>query len=99
MFDTKHPLEEIVVTFDYSAAGEVVTSPVVTVRVLSGIDTNPNAILSGSPVVFEYNKVLQKVTGGINNCRYEFCCLASVNGSRPIIRAALEVSFCSAELE
>jgi hypothetical protein len=91
VFSSKDPSEEITLTFDYSAAAGTVTSPSVTVRVVKGIDANANAMLSGSPQVSDGTKVLQKVIGGLRNCDYEFRCLATVNGDRPLIRDVLPV--------
>lgn len=90
MFDIKDPKEEIIIKFDYSDLGDIVTNPAVTVRVVKGIDSNSSAILSGLPQV-EGNLVLQKVIQGVNGCWYEFSCLADIGGSRSLIRAVLPV--------
>lgn len=95
MFDPKDPEEEITITFDYSAAGDSVSDPDVSVRLIKGIDPNPSAILSGAPVI-SGAYVLQKVIGGISGCDYQLRCLADVENARPIIIKVLPVrSGCS----
>lgn len=91
MFDPKDPQETITVTFDYSALGDIVENPAVTVRVLVGVDSNPSAVLYGSPIIEDNNKVLQGVTGGVRGCLYEFRCMVDIGSDRPLIKAVLPV--------
>lgn len=97
MFDPKDPREEIVLTFDYAAAGADASNPIttasVTVRVVKGIDLTPNSILSGSSVLSDDgDKILQKVIGGVRGCHYEFSCLATIDGSKILIQKTLPVA-------
>ncbi|HEU4830679.1 MAG TPA: hypothetical protein VFS65_00730 [Candidatus Saccharimonadales bacterium] len=91
MFDPKDPQETITLAFDYSAIGDVVTNPVVTIKVVSGIDTDPSAMLSGLPQISDDNIVLQKVIGGISGCKYKFRCLATVLGNKALVEEILPV--------
>lgn len=95
MFDPKDPLEEITLTFDFSAVGDTASNPEVIVRTIKGVDTNPSGMLSGSPEV-SGPYVLQKVIGGITGCDYQIYCLADIGDDRPLIKATLPVrSNCS----
>lgn len=71
----KDPAESIVVTFDFSANAISVSAPVVSVRVISGTDAAPSALLSGSPQV-QGATVLQRIVGGVSGVWYELRCQA-----------------------
>lgn len=96
MFSIKDPRETVTLTFDFSSAGELATSPSVSVRVVKGIDLSPSAILDGNPQVSGAN-VMQRVKGGKHGCLYEFEVFATVNGDRLLQEDVLPVQNCVPE--
>ena len=64
--------------FDQLLFGEVLSAPVVTVEVSSGLDYNPSLLLSG-PATFSGSIVTQKVSGGMAGVTYALT--ATVTGS------------------
>lgn len=72
-FPTKHPEEELPVTFDFTKdleTGETVASVVeIDVTVVYGSDENPADILYGSPSVVT-PRVAHWVTGGLDQTDY-----------------------------
>jgi hypothetical protein len=73
----KDPAETVTVTFDFTAITSAPSSPSVTVNWVAGTaDSNPSAMLSGSPVV-SGAKVLQQVIGGVDGATYGLRCEAN----------------------
>lgn len=69
----KYVNERITITCNFAkrlALGVGLVSPTVTATVLTGVDANPSAILSGAASV-DGTKVLQHVIGGVNGVTYK----------------------------
>lgn len=67
--------------FDFTSKlqpGETISSAVVTASVWSGNDSDPSAILSGSPTISGV-QVSQPVTAGVLGCIYELLCQATTS--------------------
>jgi hypothetical protein len=81
MLSIKKPGETITVTFDFSALGASVSSPVVTSMVSSGVgDPSPSSILIGQPAI-SGSKVLQQVSGGVSGTYYELQCAVTMGSN------------------
>lgn len=91
MFPAKDPRETIVVTFDFSAVAATVSNPVVTLSLSSGTDINPPAMLLGTAVVSDGNKVLQRVTGGNAGADYRLSCLITSGNQDLLISEILRI--------
>jgi len=71
-FSYKLTTENEQFTFDFSniiASGETINSASMTVEVKEGNDSNPSAILSGSPVI-NGTRVAQRIYGGLDQVTY-----------------------------
>jgi hypothetical protein len=71
-FSPKSPEENVTLTFDFTAAldaGETISAPVSSVSIISGADSNLNAILNGTPTVIG-TTVTQKVHAGVISTQY-----------------------------
>jgi len=87
---TKDPGETFVVDFDYSqmsGVGTLTGTPVVTVTMTYGIDSNPSAILSGAAYL-NGNIVYQVVQGGQSGCIYHLSCSATDNNGMTFVVSA-----------
>ena len=84
MLDAKDPSETVTVTFDYSSRFAQVDSATITVELVSGTDPNPEAIISGSPVI-QKSYVYQNFTAGVNGCTYRLKCLALMPDGQQIL--------------
>ena len=68
-------------TFDYSLVlqqGETLTTATANVIVMNGSDSNPTAILVGTPVI-SGTKVSQRISGGVSETTYRLEITASTN--------------------
>ncbi len=91
MLSYKDPDEVITLTFDFSALTPSVSSPVISISVLSGIDATPNSIVSGSAQIAG-GKILQAIAGGIDGVVYKLKCqIDAPGGSRYVLAANLPV--------
>ena len=80
---TKAVGEVTPITFDFIsklASSETILSGAATVTVWSGIDANPQALVSGTPTV-SGTKVVVTLTGGQPGCIYKIACAATTNAS------------------
>lgn len=80
-FSYKITTETELFNFNFAAAlgsTETISSTSCTVEVKEGTDSNPTAILSGSPTV-NGSIVTQKLTGGINGVTYRVEMSATTN--------------------
>lgn len=71
-FSYKITTENEQFTFDFSnvlGTGETISSAAMSVEVKDGTDSNPSAILSGSPVI-SGNRVAQRIYGGLDGVTY-----------------------------
>jgi len=75
----KDPADVITVEFDFTLDATSVSSPTVTVSVVTGADPDPGLILVGSPTI-SGAIVRQRVQNGLGGVDYFFKCVAS-NGS------------------
>lgn len=94
IFDPKAPQEEVIYSFDFSpllASGEVISSAVITCRIYSGYDPNPEDLISGT-LVNNSPIITQEIKGGILNNVYLLKCLATIdNGEKRLIVASLTI--------
>ena len=70
----KDPSESVVVTFDFSnlldqVGGEILTTAIWTVSVISGIDASPQNLLSGTYTLKNYMS-MSLIKGGISGVNY-----------------------------
>jgi phage gp36-like protein len=86
----KDPGDSIVVEFDFSDDATAVTSPTVTVTVLSGEDPAADAIKVGAPTV-DGAIVRQRLTGGLDGVEYGLQCAAQNGADVLTIEAILPV--------
>lgn len=78
----KDPGDKIWATFNYSnflQTGETITAAVISVDLLHGVDAAPAAILDGASQILTGNKVLQKISGGIDQAVYLIKCTATIS--------------------
>ena len=80
----KDPLEEIVMTFDFTPALEddetIHRVEQISVEVSAGIDPAPQKILTKFPVVSKDGKaVLQPIIGGLDQVNYNVKCVAQTS--------------------
>lgn len=94
MFDPKTVQEEDSFGFDFTdllAAGETISTAVVTIDVIHGTDPDPSAMIAGSPSV-SGNVVSVKLIGGIADVIYCVHCLATTsNGLKKELKSDLRV--------
>jgi hypothetical protein len=79
MFDPKTLQEEDSFAFDFTdllATGETITSALITIDVISGVDANPSAMIAGSPTIAGAF-VSVKLIGGVEGVLYCIHCLAT----------------------
>lgn len=77
-WSSKRPTSSEFFTVDFSrqiAVGTTLSSATVTMKVISGTDANPSAMISGSAVISGAN-VSQKLIGGVDGVRYAATYLA-----------------------
>jgi phage gp36-like protein len=86
----KDPADIITVEFDFTADADTVTTPAVTISVVSGTDADPSLMLVGAPTATGAI-VYQRVQGGISGVVYSLQCLADNSGDRYSIEALLPV--------
>lgn len=68
--------------FDFAAsmaAGETISSKVITASVYQGVDPSPALILSGPSQTQNVTQVIQLFTGGVLGCIYQILCQATTN--------------------
>lgn len=90
-FDAKDPGEDdIVLTFDFSqgllgVGQSLIGTPTVSVRVVRGVDPNPNAILAGGNTIDSTGMLFQvPVIGGLDGVDYDVVVRAhTTNPSKP----------------
>jgi hypothetical protein len=91
LWPAKDPAETLVATFDYSLdldAGETIATAATTCTLLAGTDSNPSAVLSGSPTI-DAGMVLQPFTGGVDGAVYTLRCQATLTPTgRVLVLAA-----------
>ena len=71
-FSYKLTTENELFTFDYSpiiASGETISTATCNVEVKDGSDSNPSAILVGSPAI-SGSQVVQRIYGGVSGTTY-----------------------------
>ena len=69
--------------------GETILTFSVGATVYSGTDTNPSAILSGTPTVVNGTQVRQLTTGGVNGVTYELDCTVTTSLGQTLIQTGL----------
>lgn len=72
-FDSKRPAEKVWSTFRFGkglAPGETVTSVVVGVALVQGVDPTPAAVLDGAAVLLQGARVMQRLQGGVDGASY-----------------------------
>lgn len=82
----KHTGETRLYTFDFTgqlAPGESISSAAVSAATYSGTDTNPSALISGSPTV-SGAVVRQNLTGGTLGVLYRVTCDATTSANRTL---------------
>lgn len=89
-FDEKAPGDQITVQFDFGALAAAVTSPTVSIAVLSGADPSASAMLDGDATVVGAS-VLQRIRNGVAGVDYGLVCLASNGDDRYSLEAVLPV--------
>jgi hypothetical protein len=85
-FSPKTPAGEEFFTLNFVrelAPNETILSAEWTVAVMQGVDANPSAMLSGSPVIVG-TKVSQKLIGGVDGVQYCLTCVATTTGPQKI---------------
>jgi len=85
-FSPKTPAAEEFFGFNFVKqlpAGETISSAEWTITVKQGVDPNPSAMLSGSPVI-SGTKVTQKIVGCVDGVQYCLTCTATTNGPEKI---------------
>jgi hypothetical protein len=78
--------ETVVITFDYISkllAGETLVSAVCTSVVYTGVDSNPSAVITGTPTI-SGTQVNQLVTGGVLGTIYTIVAKATTSLSQII---------------
>ncbi|SEO63963.1 hypothetical protein [Nitrosovibrio sp. Nv6] len=90
MFASKDPEENITLTFDFSALAASIANPEITIEVVSGTDADAQAMLSGAAQV-DGNKVLQRVTGGVDGVDYHLRCTGESGADKLVIPETLRV--------
>jgi hypothetical protein len=85
-FDPIDVLEKTVLTFDFTktlGTAEVLTSPVVIVTLLRGVDATPASVVQGTGPTLDVTgkKILVPVQGRINGCDYAIKAQATVVGN------------------
>ena len=97
-FDIKDPAESVQLTFNMQpglAATEILSgTPTVSIVVIEGVDSNPTALLNGSPGFDATStQVIQPVSGGTNGCEYQFVVTCATTNIKKILTlvAALPV--------
>ena len=75
---------------DQMVFGELVNGAIVTVTVYSGTDSNPSAMLSGSPMwsINQGLAVTQTIIGGLSGVTYLIVCTVSTTLSNTLINQA-----------
>ena len=89
-FTPKDPAEALFYGIDFSnllGSGETITSATASMRVVSGTDAAPSAMLSGSPVV-NGGIVSHKLTGGVAGVVYLLGLTIYTSAGQTIIEAA-----------
>lgn len=69
------------------AVGETILTAQVTASVYSGVDSNPSAILSGSPTI-DGTMVHQIMTGGVVGCVYVLLCSVTTSNGQDLDQSA-----------
>lgn len=90
IFDGKYLGETKTYVFDFTsqlAAGETVSTGVVTATVYSGTDSSPSSIVSGSATVAT-PRVSQAITAGTLGVTYFVICTATTSASQTLILGA-----------
>lgn len=84
----KKPSERESFAFNFAQllpAGVTIASAVWTVTVVQGTDSNPSAMVSGSPLI-QGSKVSQLIIGGVDGVEYCLSCQATFSdGQKPIL--------------
>lgn len=78
-FGPKVAAQQLLLSFDfisYLSGSEIISTPVVTCTVWSGVDANPSAMISGSATV-SGSIATQKVIGGVPGVIYYLTCQVS----------------------
>lgn len=70
MLPSKDTEERVTLTFDFSSQTNFISSPTVTVSLVSGVDSSPEDILDTPPEVYENNKIIFRVKDGVSGCNY-----------------------------
>lgn len=76
IYDAKSSGEEYPLSFDFSAELGTLVEASISVIVLFGEDSNPDAILSGL-LTLSGKSALQRIVGGVPGCVYRITCTAS----------------------
>lgn len=91
MLASKDPKEGIVMTFDFSAIAATITSPEISIDVISGTDADVQDMRSGTPQILDGNKVLQRVINGVDGADYHLRCIAKSGTDNLVVPATLRV--------
>lgn len=89
-FDDKDPAATVWCEFDFARLAEAVTSPSITITVVSGTDPGPDLALEGAATVVGA-KVLQRVSGGLDGVVYALECTANDGDAVLTLEALLPV--------
>ena len=87
----KDAAEVIVITFDFSSLVATIDSASLSITVVSGIDADASAMLSGSPQITGA-KALQLLQNGINGVTYNLRCEALSGSEKFALSALIPVS-------
>lgn len=83
----KDPDEVLVAAFDFTTevnTGETISAAIVDCSVVSGVDANPSAVLTGAAVV-SAGVVLQPFGGGLEGVNYALRCEATLTPTNRVL--------------
>ncbi|MEF8769398.1 phage fiber-tail adaptor protein [Candidatus Accumulibacter contiguus] len=90
VWPAKDPEEALVAEFSYAneiQEGETIVSVSVSCSVLAGADSNPAAVLNGTPTL-SGSSVLLPFHAGLDGVNYRLRCVATLSSGRILVRAA-----------
>lgn len=94
ILDPKRVSEHIFPVFDFlakMAAGDVITTPVITITVWSGVDANPSALWDSTFVITPPSIVTPGITGGLPGVIYLLKIAAAAGGKTVVLEGLLAI--------
>jgi hypothetical protein len=85
----KDSAESVMIEIDFStemAAGETISSALLSMRLVAGTDPNPGAMLAGAAAIVG-RSVYQRASGGIDGNDYRLRCVAHISSGNILVRA------------